>query len=175
MYYLIDDKNSRITENGVYLGMAKKYEEYINSPYRINGIEERNFTTRADEELTVNPETGVYYTMRKIAKDKTILHDGFVYTKIFQDSMDKLIDLSHPALKIVVYAMCTVKPLSEIVVLNTPDIAIACNIAVSTAYNAVYELLDKKVISKKLGSSIEFWFDPNVFFNGNRVRVVKCS
>jgi hypothetical protein len=43
--------------------------------------------------------------------------------------------------------------------------------AEKTFYNNIIELLDKRILSRKLGSSIEFWFDPNLFFNGNRIRV----
>jgi hypothetical protein len=81
--------------------------------------------------------------------------------------------LPHPALKIVLYAMSTVKPLQEVVILNSADVCLMCDIAPSTFYNNVYDLLDRKIISRKLGSSIEFWFDPNIFFNGKRIKVCK--
>lgn len=153
--------------------MSKKHEEYLNSPYRFDGIEERSFMTKSDETLTVNPETGEYYTMRKVSKDKTILHDSFVYTKLFVDNAKKLMSLSPSAIKVLLYGMATVKPMSEIVVLNNPDVCVFCEISSSTFNNAIYELLNSKILSKKLGSNIEFWFDPNVFFNGNRVKIYK--
>lgn len=153
--------------------MNKKYEEYLNNPYKVMGIEEKFYTVKADETLTVNPDTGEYFTMRKVAKDKKVLNDGLVYVKLFQDNMSQLMSLSHSSLKVLLYAMCTVRPLQQTVVLNIPDISIACDIANSTVYNAIYELLDKKILCKKLGSNIEFWFDPNIFFNGNRLRLVK--
>lgn len=151
----------------------KKYEEYLNSPYRMVGIEERSFTTKEDETLTMDPETGEYYIMRKIAKDKKILHDELVYTKLFHNNIIPLMSLSGPSIKIMMYAMLTVRPLQEVVILNIPDIALTCNLATSTVYNCIYELLDRKFIAKKLGSSIEYWFDPNIFFNGNRLRIYK--
>jgi len=151
----------------------KKYEEYLNSPYRVMGVEERSFMTKSDETLILDPETGEYYTMRKVAKDKKIMHDELVYTKLFHDSFHQLMQISNPALRIMMYAMVNVRPIQLTVILNIPDIALACNLANSTVYNALYELLDKKMISKKLGSSIEYWFDPNIFFNGNRLRIYK--
>jgi hypothetical protein len=151
----------------------KKYEEYLNSPYKLTGIEERSFMTKSDETLILDPETGEYYTMKKVAKDKTVLHDELVYTKLFHDNFSHLMSLSNPALRIMLYAMTNVRPIQQTVMLNIPDIAIACNLANSTVYNCIYELLDSKMISKKLGSNIEYWFDPNVFFNGNRLRIYK--
>jgi hypothetical protein len=149
----------------------KKYEEYTKSPYRIMGIVERSFMTKEDETLTVDPETGDYYTMKKVSKSKNILHDELPYTKLFQDNLSKLMELSNPALRVMMYAMTNVRPIQQTVTLNVPDVAFACNLASSTVYNAMYELLDKKLISKKLGSYIDYWFDPNVFFNGNRLRL----
>jgi hypothetical protein len=153
--------------------MNKKYEEYLNSPYRLLGIEERSFMTKSDETLTIDPSTGEYYTMKKVSKDKKVLNDELVYTKLYHDSFSRIVGLSHPALKIFLYACVNIRPIQQIVILNIPDVSIACSLANSTVYNAIYELLDSKIISKKLGSNIEFWFDPNVFFNGNRLRIIK--
>ena len=150
----------------------KKYEEYLNSPYKIESIEERSYVTKSDETLILDPNTGEYFTMKKVAKNKTVMNDELIYTKLFHSSFSVLIGLSNPALRIMLYAMVNVRPLQLIVILNIPDVAIACDLATSTIYNAIYELLDKKILSKKLGSSIEFWFDPNIFFNGNRLRLV---
>lgn len=150
-----------------------KHEAYFKSPYKYLNIEERAFTTKEGEELTTNLETGEIFTIRRVAKDKRVLHDSLVYTKVFQDSIRQMCQLSSSAVKVMLYAMATVKPLSEIVVLNGPDVMLFCGISKTSAYEGTIELLDKKIISKKLGSNIEFWFDPNVFFNGNRVKLVK--
>ena len=153
--------------------MNKKFEEYINSPYRMHGLSERIFTTRSDETLTVDPETGRYYTVREVSKDKRMLHDELVYTKLFGSSVQQLMSLPHPALKILLYAISSVKPLSQTVVLNADDVSQYCEIANGTYYNNLYVLLERKILARKLGSNIEYWFDPNIFFNGNRLRVSK--
>jgi hypothetical protein len=150
-----------------------KHEAYFESPYKYMNIDERFYTTKENEELTTNMETGEMFVMRRIAKDKKLLHDSLVYTKLFQDSIRQLCALSGPAIKILMYAMATVKPMSETVILNGPDVMLFCNIGKSSFYDGTIELLDKRIICKKLGSNIEFWFDPNVFFNGNRVKA--CS
>ena len=130
------------------------------------------YTTKEDESLTVDPETGQYYAIRKVAKDKRVIHDSLVYTKLFQDRVHLLYDLNYASLKILIYAMATVKPFSEVVVLNPPDVKIVCGVGSSTFYDSINYLLNSKILSKKLGSTIEFWFDPNIFFNGNRVSVM---
>lgn len=151
----------------------RKHEEYLYSPYKMNGLVEKFYIPKRGEKITVDPETGQFYAIKEIDKDKKTLHDELVYTKLFQSNIDLLLDLPSPALKILLYGMKTVRPLSSIIILHAPDVCESCKIANGTFYNNLYELLDRKIISRKLGSSIEFWFDPNIFFNGNRVRVTK--
>lgn len=160
-------------ENKLYFSLMRKHEEYLNSPYKMNGLVERFYIPKEGEKITVDPETGQFYAMRKIDKDKAFFHDELSYTKLFQSGINMLLDLPTPALKMILYAISTVKPLSETVIIHGPDVCAACKIANGTFYNNLYELLDRKIISRKLGSSIEFWFDPNIFFNGNRVKVTR--
>lgn len=128
--------------------MNKKHEEYLNSPYKMNGIVERAYTTKTDETLTVDPETGQMYTMKKVSQNKRVLHDGMVYSKLFQESVSMLMDLSHPSLRIILYAMSVVRPLSESVMLHAPDVCVACGMAEKTFYNNLMELLDKNTVQK---------------------------
>ena len=143
----------------------------MHNPYRIMGIQERNYTTKEDETLTVDPDTGQYYTMKKISKNKTVMHDSLVYTKLFQDSVKQLMVLSYSSLKVFLYGTSNVRPLSETIILNPPDVCLFCNMGNSSFYTAIDELLGSGIVKKKLGSRIEFWFDPNVFFNGNRIKI----
>lgn len=153
--------------------MNKKHEEYLNNPYKVNGIIEKLFTTKSDETLTIDPDTGQMYTMKKVSQNKSFMHDELAYTKLFQSGVASLMSLSHSSLKIVLYGISVVRPLSEVIILHSADVCNACGIAQKTFYNNIGELLDKKILSRKLGSSIEFWFDPNIFFNGNRVKVTE--
>lgn len=150
-----------------------RHESYLESPYKYRNIDERIFTTKENEELTTNMDTGEMFVIKRVSKDKRILHDSLVYTKLFQDSVRQLCELGSPAMKVLLYSMAMVKPLSELVILNGPDVMLYCNIGKTSFYDGLMELLDKKILSKKLGSTIEFWFDPNIFFNGNRTRLIK--
>jgi hypothetical protein len=152
-----------------------KYESYLESPYRYLNIGEKAYVTKSGEEITTNLNTGEMFVMKRISGNKIVMHDSRVYTKLFQESIHQLCSMGSGALKVLLYAMATVKPLSETVVLNGPDVMIFCGIGKSSFYDSITELLDKKVLCKKLGSSIEFWYDPNVFFNGNRIRMVSKS
>lgn len=152
-----------------------KHEAYLDSPYRYLNIKEKAYVTKSGEEVTTNLNTGEMFVLKKISGNKLIMHDSLVYTKLFQDSIHQLCSMGSGSLKILLYAMATVKPLSETIVLNGPDVMLFCGIGKSTFYDGIIELLDKRILCKKLGSSIEFWYDPNVFFNGNRIRMVSKS
>ena len=147
-----------------------KHEAYLTSPYKYMKIEERAFAPRENEEITTNLETGEMFVMKRIAKNKIVTHDALVYAKLFQESIHQLCSLGAASLKILLYSIANVKPFSETVVLNGPDVMLYCNISKSSFYDGVIELLDRKILCKKLGSNIEFWFDPNIFFNGNRIK-----
>ena len=153
--------------------MKKQFEEYLYSPYTMEGIAERAFITKTDETLTVDTKNDKYYTIKEVPKNKRVMHDELVYTKLFVSSVKPLMSLPHTSLKILLYAMSTVKPLSQIVFITEEDVCLTCGFSKSTFLIGLYELLERKILCKKLGSSIEFWFDPNIFFNGNRLRVYK--
>ena len=148
-----------------------KHEAYLSSPYKYMNIEERAFIPKNADEITTNLETGEMFVMKRIPKDRIVPHDALVYTKFFQDSIHQLCSLGNSSLKILLYSIANVKPFSETVVLNGPDVMLFCGISKSSFYDGIIELLDKKIFCKKLGSNIEFWFDPNIFFNGNRIKV----
>lgn len=150
-----------------------KHEAYLTSPYKYMSIEDKSFVPRKNEEITTNLETGEMFVISRIEKNKIITHDSLVYTKFFQESIHQLCSLGNSSLKILLYSIANVKPFSEIIVLNGADVMLFCGISKSSFYDSITELLDRKIFSKKLGSNIEFWFDPNIFFNGNRIKVYK--
>ena len=150
----------------------KKYESYLNSPFRVEGLIERQYVTRADEEIWEN-KNGELYVAKKIDKSRIHTTDPIPYTKIFVENRGLFLKLSGTGLKVLIYAICTVRPLSQIAVLHIPDIQVETGIAAPvTIRTGISELIEAGIIAQKLGSSIEFWINPNVFFNGNRLRLI---
>ena len=151
----------------------KNHEAYLDSPFKVIGIEERHFVTRESEEVLQLTDGDDLYAVRRIPKNKMQLHDSMTYTKLFQDSFKAFMNLSPAALKIVLYSMCHIRPLSKVAILHTPDLMVHCGIkSESTIKTAISELVTEKILARKLGSSIEFWVNPNVYFNGNRLRLL---
>jgi DNA-binding GntR family transcriptional regulator len=151
----------------------KNHESYLESPFRILGIEERHFVTKESEEILQLTDGDDLYAVRRIPKNKMQLHDSVKYTKLFQDSFKSFMNLSPAALKILLYSMCNVRPLSKVTILHAPDLMLNCLIkSEATIKTAITELVDEKILARKLGSTIEFWINPNIYFNGNRIRIL---
>ena len=150
----------------------KKYESYFTNPFKVNGLISRQYIPKVKEELVVDPESGEMYTMRKVPKSAEQVHDPAVYTKVFQDQLELLVRLSPASTKIVLYMICNMRPMIDSIVLSVPDLMVALDIKSSvTVRNSIMELLDAGIVAQELGSSIKFWINPNVFFNGSRVRL----
>lgn len=151
----------------------KKYESYLNSPFRVEGVETRQYIQKVDEKLWVDPETSELYSVKKVPKNREQLNDTMTYTKLFVDSRSILLKLSGTGLKVLVYGICIIRPLSQTVVLNIPDIQVETGISSpNTIRTAISELIEAGIVAQKLGSNIEFWVNPNIFFNGNRLRLL---
>lgn len=148
-------------------------DAYISNPYKPEGIVQRSFEPNEDSKLWVDPETGESYSVTKIVKGKTEMHDPMMYTKVYLSAFIHLNDLTYSAVKVFNYMVHTLKANKETIYLNCADIEAQCKISKATYYSAIKELIDAKIIARKLGSSMEFWVNPNILFNGNRTKLVK--
>lgn len=154
----------------------KKYESYFTNPFKVNGLISRQYIPKGKEELVVDPNSGEMYTMKRVPKTAEEIHDPAVYTKVYQDQLELIIGLSPASMKIVMYMICNMRPLSDSIVLSIPDLMVALDIkSAVTIKNSIMELLDAGIIAQELGSNIKFWINPNVFFNGNRVRLAESK
>jgi hypothetical protein len=151
----------------------RRLESYLENPFKVEGITSISYIPKADEKLVTDPETGEMFTMKRVPKSQLHQHDGKVYVKLFQDAQEVLMKLPHASVKILIYAMCKVRPLSELVYLNGDDCVANCGFKSITSYReGIKALIEHKVLARKVGSTMEYWINPNIFFNGNRLRIV---
>lgn len=146
-------------------------EAYLNNPFPVAGVTMRAFTPRTEEKIMVNPDDGETYAVRHISKDKLEEHDPMQYTKVFAEAHFKVRKLSYTALKIFNYAVHRAALNKDIVLLNSADVMQQCDISQASFYNGIKELCKESIIARKVGSSLEFWINPNIFFNGNRLKL----
>ena len=144
----------------------------MDTPFRAEGIVERQYVTKEGEDIWEGQD-GQLYVTKKLNKNKRVLNDTLPYAKLFVDSRETLMRLSSTALKVFIYSICTIRPLQNKVVLHIPDVKLGTGFSSDASVRAaICELIEANIIAQKLGSSIEFWVNPNVFFNGNRLRLI---
>jgi len=150
-------------------------ESYLNNPFKPEGIVDRAFEPKEESKIWVDPETGESYNVTKIVTGKTELHDPMMYTKVYMSAFLHLNDLNYSAVKVFNYMVHTLKSNRDTVYLNCADVELNCKISQASYYTAIKALIEAKVIAKKVGSTMEFWINPNILFNGNRTKIVKRS
>lgn len=151
----------------------KEVQSFLQNPFKVEGITTISYVQKVDEKLVIDHETGEAYTMKKVPKNHQHQHDSKVYVKLFQDGSDKLLSLPHAALKILIYGMCSVRPLADIVYLNVDDCMVRCGFKSATSYrDGIKALIEANILARKVGSTMEYWVNPNIFFNGNRLRLL---
>lgn len=148
-------------------------ESYIVNPFKPEGIVNRSFEPKEESKIWVDPDTGESYSVTKVVTGKTEMHDPIMYTKVYLSAFLHLNDLSYSSVKVFNYMVHTLKPGKDTVYLNCSDVEVQCKISKASYYTAIKELVTAKVIARKVGSSMEFWINPNVLFNGNRTKLVK--
>ena len=153
-----------------------KYPEYIKNPFRVKGITERTFTKKGMElhdKAMVDPDTGEAVPLYTMPKQQVVMHDSKSYVKVFMDTGDLVRELSPAATKVYLYVIFNMRINYDLVYLNAADVCEWAGFSGATFYRAVEELLNRKFIARKLGSYLEYWIDPNIFYNGDRVKLFK--
>ena len=155
--------------------MSYRENSFMYSPFKVDGLEERTYIVKEGEVATVDPNTGEMYVMKRIDRSKRALHDGRRYTKLYAGACDKFIGLSRVGFIMLFYVIGRVSPSKDNVYLTVDDVSEWGGISSRSFYDGVAELLDAEILARKLGSRIEFFFDVNMFFNGDRRRLIKDS
>jgi len=144
---------------------------FLENPFRVEGLEMRQYTQKVGEQLMVDPETNELLSVRRLPKNKEQLNDTKVYTKLFTDNLEAFMTLPSTGMKLLLYGMCRLRPLQDSIFFNIDDCLLICGFKSATSYReGLKGLLDAKIIARKVGSHMEFWINPNVFYNGSRLR-----
>jgi hypothetical protein len=151
-----------------------KQKEYLQNPFKTTGIELKDYMTSDNETITVDPKTGELYTMKKVSRNKQILHDSKIYIKLFQDKSDVLINLPYQSMRVFFYICSRVRPMRDYVYLSKDDIvAVLGDISEPTLRAAIGGLIEANIIARKMGSNIEYWINPDIIFNGSRLKLIQ--
>lgn len=146
-------------------------EQIKPNQFELIGIGKRIFVTKEEEVQSVDQKTGEMFYMKKIPTMKEVSHDSLVYTKVFTGGIENMYDMSVNGYKLFLYCIYNTKPNSDTIVLHTQTCMEVCKIKKTSFFQAINELKERDIIRKKEKFSYIYQINPNVLFNGNRLRL----
>ena len=156
--------------------MSKKvpHEAYLSNPFRVDGIQER-FVKKASLQLhsmdAVNRDTGEATPLYTPEKNIRVLHDPRTYAKVYAEGADVIRTFSDPERNLFLYILSVLKINQDTVYLNEADVLLWCGFARATFFRSRDALIEKRVLACKVGSYLEFFINPNIIYNGDRVKL----
>jgi hypothetical protein len=137
------------------------------------GIGKRVIITNEEEVQSVDQNTGELFYMKKLAKSKEVAHDSLTYTKVFNNRIEDVYSMSIGAYKLFLYCIYNIQPNRQTIVLDPTTCMKECNMKRTSYFAATKELKQRNVIKQKEMLNCEYYINPNVLFNGNRLRIYK--
>lgn len=147
--------------------------EYLKNPFKINeGKVKEVFKERKGSPFELaNVATGEVNYYQKISKRVKVIVDTSNYTKIYKGNTGVIYKLSYKGLLLFHYVADNLGIHIDTIILDFGAVSQVCKMSESSFYRAVSELLEKNIIARKKGSSIEFFVNINYVFNGSRLKV----
>lgn len=147
--------------------------EYLDNPFKVvEGVIKEAFKRIHGEDYTLaDVNSGEVSVFTKASKNKRVLVDTGNYVKVYKEGIKVLIGLSHVGRVMFLYIAANLKPHMDSVVLESGICCEWCDCKRSTYFTALSELLEKNIIARKKGSSIEFFVNINYVFNGSRLKM----
>ena len=148
--------------------------EYLDNPFKVINGEIKECFKRVeggDYELA-DTHSGEVNVFRKAAKNKRVMVDTGNYVKFFRGGLMSILELSPASLQIVLYIAINLRPHTDNIILECSTVCgYIGSFGERTFYRAISELLEKNIIARKKGSSIEFFVNINFVFNGSRLKI----
>lgn len=154
--------------------IREKSPEYVRNPFPVLGIEQRTINVGAKNTglVAANPQTGEeLYPIVTMIRKANVDHDNVTFVKVFRQDIRSF---SSAARDILWYILYHIKVNSDLVVLKADFIREWTGLSRNKYYAAMNEL-EGKVIARVEGSTIQYFINPNYFYNGNRVNLNKRS
>lgn len=156
-------KSAKITE----------YDTFSSSPFRVT-LSSRQWAPKEDHKVIQDKETGVLYGMYEVPKNRTVIHDGATFTKMYHGNDEIMLDVGEPSYKLLLYIQNNLKA-------NSDTICVPMDVYLSYAryketnrsayYRAIEGLLRLTVIARVTGSPFCYYINPNILFNGDRTKL----
>lgn len=151
------------------MNKIKDFPVYNENPIKPEGLKVVKYLTKEDEGLITDHNTGDMFKISKLPKEKSFLKDSFKYIKIFKDSIKEITNLSSKGIKLWGYIMYNLDSQTDTIIIYPEDCKDFCEYkTVKNVYPAIIELLTKNFIFRKEESTIEYYINLNIMYNGKR-------
>jgi hypothetical protein len=148
-----------------------EYESKNESPYTVE-IHSK-YLQAAPEHRAVEID-GILHGIYEIPKGKTVSIDTAMYSKVFKGNTSVLMEMSEPAAKMFYYILENIQTNRDEICILREDYLKFAGYKIGarlTYYRAVEGLLYARIISRKTGSGMCYWVNPNILFNGDRTKL----
>ncbi len=148
--------------------------EYTENPFKVIEGEIKECFKRIEggDYRLADIDSGEVNVFTKAAKNKRVMVDTGNYIKFYRRSIAVITKLTPATLQVFFYMVFHLKPHFDHVVLESKTVCEACDgFCDRTFRRSISELLEKNIIARKKGSTIEFFVNINYVFNGSRLKV----
>lgn len=140
------------------------YQDDTNVHYKIVAHPGRHMKWYDDE--------GTERILIETDRNKQRLSDSANYTKTFGYAGSIVRKLKPPVHMLFSYCMFHLPINNDIIMLYPNDVCDWCGFVPSTFYKAVTDLVARLVLARRIGARMDFFFNPNIFYNGDRTKLV---
>jgi len=153
----------------------KQFPQFCENPSKPEGIEKKRRNLKNYEKEAVDCLTGEHFAFRPLKTEYTHV-DTAPYTKLFNEALPSIKDLTVPGLKVWCYILANLKPNKDYVLIKEKSCMAYCGYdGKSNYYKGLANLLEKNIIYRMTGSESVYFINVNFIFNGDRKKLIDDS
>lgn len=146
----------------------------VDTPFiKLDQIEYRTYYSKDNTREAVDKNTGEVLLISEPSRPITGFKDTASYTKLFTGGKLKLAELNSSGTKVLCYIMLNAIPNQEDICLHPQIVAKEMGYKDQrSVYEGLVDLLNLGLLARKTGYGSCFWINPNLFFNGDRKKLL---
>lgn len=152
----------------------KDYPMCDTNPWAPDRLIERLKFEEGGEKIMRDENDDVFVLKPAIKFKGKFVKDYKAYRKVFVDGLDRVKKLTNPGLRIFCYMLFHLDKDTDEIRLEIEKVLDYCDYKSTTQYYiGVMDLLDNDFIARKSDEKSSFFINVNIFFNGDRARMMK--
>lgn len=151
---------------------VKRFPMHEKNPFSDTTIikKKNSITGIGKQDVIVNSVTGEITGHQRLVISKKV--DGSQFVKVFTDNLQQIFNLQPPSIKVLFYFIQNAGKDSDIIDFDIDDCMDRCQYkSRKSIFVALADLLQNKLIARA-DSAREYFINPGIIFNGNRLTVV---